>query len=111
VVTVRGHSYRSTIATMGGRFLLPLSAENRTAAGVAAGDDVEVEVDLDTAPRAVEVPADLAVALDADPAARSRFDGLSYSAQRRHVLAVTGAKAEATRQRRVTGVVTALLAE
>ncbi|GAB4080266.1 DUF1905 domain-containing protein [Modestobacter muralis] len=110
-VTVGGHTYRSTIASMGGRFLLPLSAENRTAAGLAAGDAVEVDVELDEAPRAVEVPTDLAEALDAEPTARARFTGLSYSAQRRHVLAVEGAKAEATRQRRVAAVVAALLAE
>ena len=110
-VTVGGHTYRSTIASMGGRFLLPLSAENRTAAGLTAGDAVEVDVELDDAPRTVEVPADLAAALDAEPAARARFTALSYSAQRRHVLAVEGAKAEATRQRRVAAVVATLLAE
>ena len=110
-VTVGGHTYRSTIATMGGRFLLPLSAENRTAAGVAAGDQVEVDVELDDAPRVVEVPADLAEALDAHPAARRRFDALSYSHQRRHVLAVEGAKAEATRQRRVASAVATLAEE
>jgi hypothetical protein len=109
-VTVNGHTYRSTVATMGGRFLLPLSADNRTAAGVAAGDTVEVEVELDTAPRTVEVPADLAAALDADPAVRGRFDALSYSLQRRHVLAVDGAKTDATRERRVAGVLAALAA-
>jgi hypothetical protein len=108
-VTVGGHTYRSTVATMGGRFLLPLSAENRTAAGVAAGDTVEVDVELDDAPRVVDVPGDLAAALDADPEARRRFDRLSYSHQRRHVLAVEGAKAEDTRARRVAGVVAALL--
>jgi hypothetical protein len=107
-VTVGGHTYRSTIATMGGRFLLPLSAENRTAARVAAGDVVEVDVDLDTAPRTVEVPTDLAAELDADPEARRRFDALSYSLQRRHVLAVEGAKTDATRERRVAGVLAAL---
>jgi hypothetical protein len=110
-VTVGGHTYRSTIATMGGRFLLPLSAENRTAAGVAAGDRVEVHVELDDAPRVVEVPADLAAALDAEPSARRRFDALSYSHQRRHVLAVEGAKAEATRQRRVSAAVATLVEE
>ena len=108
-VAVGGHTYRSTVATMGGRFMLPLSAENRTAAGAAAGDRVEVAVELDTEPRTVEVPADLTAALDAEPAARARFDGLSYSARLRHVLAVEGAKAEATRARRVAGVVAALL--
>ncbi|MBY3554283.1 YdeI/OmpD-associated family protein [Modestobacter lapidis] len=107
-VTVNGHTYRSSIATMGGRFLIPLSAEHRTAAGVAAGDTVEVDVELDTEPRSVEVPADLAEALRADPEARRRFDALSYSLQRRHVLAVEGARTDATRQRRVAGVVAAL---
>jgi bacteriocin resistance YdeI/OmpD-like protein/uncharacterized protein DUF1905 len=110
-VTVGGHTYRSTIATMGGRFLLPLSAEHRAAAGVAAGDPVEVDVELDTEPRTVDVPADLAAALDAEPAARTRFDALSYSHQRRHVLAVEAAKAEATRARRVAAAVAMLIGE
>jgi hypothetical protein len=82
-VTVNGHRFRSTVAVMGGRFLLPLNAQNRAAAGVAAGDEVTVDIELDTAPRVVEVPPDLAAALDAEPAARARFDGLSYSMQRR----------------------------
>jgi VIT1/CCC1 family predicted Fe2+/Mn2+ transporter len=110
-VTVGGHSYRSSIASMGGRYLIPLSGERRTAAGVAAGDEVEVEVELDTAPREVEVPADLAAALAAEPAARARFERLSYSHQLRHVLAVEGAKAEATRQRRVAAAVATLAEE
>ncbi|MFW3171069.1 YdeI/OmpD-associated family protein [Geodermatophilus sp. CPCC 206100] len=108
-VTVGGHTYRSTVAPMGGRFLLPLAAEHRAAAGVTAGDTVEVDVELDTAPRVVEVPSDLATALDAEPEARRRFDALSYSHQRRHVLAVEGAKAAATRERRVASAVATLL--
>ena len=102
-VTVRigGHSYRSTVAVMDGVYMLPLSAENRGAAGIAAGDEVEVEVELDTAPRVISVPDDLAAALDAEPAARAMFDGLSYSLQRYHVEQVTGAKTEETRQRRI----------
>jgi hypothetical protein len=107
LVTVNGHTYRSTVATMGGRFLLPVSAEHRTAAGVAAGDPVEVDVELDVEPRTVEVPADLAAALDVDPEVRRRFDALSYSLQRRHVLAVDGARTDATRERRVAGVLAA----
>jgi hypothetical protein len=108
-VTVNGHSYRSTVAAYGGDCFLPLAAEHRTAAGVAAGDTVSVDVELDTAPRVVEVPADLAAALDAEPDARRRFDALSYSHQRRHVLAVEGAKAAATRERRVAAAVAMLL--
>ncbi len=108
MVTVGGHSYRSTVATMGGRFLIPLSAKNRAAAGVSAGDEVEVDVELDTAPREVEVPADLAAALDAHPELRGRFDRLAFTHRKEHVRAVKSAKAEATRQRRVAGVLAAL---
>lgn len=102
-VTVRigSHTYRSTVAVMDGRYLLPVSAENREAAGVSAGDEVEVELELDTAPREVEVPADLAAALDAEPEARRTFDGLSNSNKKWHVLQVTGAKTEETRVRRI----------
>jgi hypothetical protein len=100
-VTVNGHTYRSTIASMGGRYLLPLSAENRAAAGANAGDEVEVTVELDTAPRTVDVPADFQAALDTDPAARARFDALAYSHRLRHVLAINEAKAPETRQRRI----------
>ncbi|HEY0402790.1 MAG TPA: YdeI/OmpD-associated family protein [Blastococcus sp.] len=100
-VTVGPHTYRSTIAPRGGVFMLPLSAENRAGAGVAAGDEVEVAVELDDEPREVTVPGDLAAALAADHAARAEFGGLPYSHQLRHVLAIEGAKAAETRQRRV----------
>ena len=100
-VTVGGHSYRSTVAVMGGRFLLPLSADNRAAAGLAAGDEVEVELEPDTAPRELVVPDDLAAAIAADPVAQSFFESLSYSNRRRHVLSVQGAKADETRRRRI----------
>jgi bifunctional DNA-binding transcriptional regulator/antitoxin component of YhaV-PrlF toxin-antitoxin module len=110
VVTVGGHSYRSTVAPRGGQFMIPLSAERRAAAGVAAGDVVEVDVELDTEPRVVEVPADLAAALDADPDVRRRFDAMSYSNQSQHVLAVTGAKTEATRERRIAAVLATMQA-
>jgi Bacteriocin-protection, YdeI or OmpD-Associated/Domain of unknown function (DUF1905) len=100
-VTVGGHTYRSTVAARGGRFLVPLSAEHREGAGVAAGDEVEVDLELDTEPREVAVPPDLAAALDAEPAARSAFDRLAYSHRLRWVLSVEDAKSAATRQRRV----------
>lgn len=104
-VTINGFSYPSSIASMGGRFLIPVSAEVRAGAGVSAGDVVDVDVELDTSVRTVEVPADLAKALRAVPAAKKAFDGLSYSNQRRHVLAVEGAKAAETRARRIAKVV------
>ncbi|GAA1638270.1 hypothetical protein GCM10009733_039300 [Nonomuraea maheshkhaliensis] len=109
-VTINEHTYRSTVATMGGRFMLPLSAENRQAAGVAAGDEVEVELAADTAPRQVEVPADLAGALDRAPEARAFFESLSYSGKRRYVLAIEGAKKPETRQRRIADTVAKLTA-
>ncbi|MCA0328865.1 MAG: YdeI/OmpD-associated family protein [Actinobacteria bacterium] len=107
-VTINGYSYPSTIASMGGRFLLPVSAEVRAGAGVQAGDVVDIDVELDTAPRTVEVPADLAKALKAAPEAKKAFDALSYSNQRRHVLSVEGAKTAETRERRIAKVVAEL---
>ena len=100
-VTINGYTYRSTVAAYGDIFMLPLAAEHRTAAGVAAGDEIEVDLELDTAPRDVEVPADLAAALDAEPAARATFDGLSNSNKKWHVLSVEGTKNPETRQRRI----------
>jgi Bacteriocin-protection, YdeI or OmpD-Associated/Domain of unknown function (DUF1905) len=100
-VTVNGYSYRSTVASMGGVFMVSLSAEHRAGAGVDGGDEVEVDLELDSAPREVTVPPDLVAALDAEPAARATFDALSYSNKSWHVLQVTGAKTEETRQRRI----------
>ncbi|MBO9607583.1 MAG: DUF1905 domain-containing protein [Paenibacillaceae bacterium] len=108
VVTIGAYSYRSTIASMGGRFMLPLSAEHRTKAGVAAGDEIEVGVELDLAPRELDVPDDLARVLTTDSAAKSYFDGLSYSNRRRIVLSVEEAKTPETRQRRINKAVAAL---
>ena len=109
-VTINGYSYRSTVAARGGEFLLPVSAEHRTGAGVGPGDTVEVDLELDLEPREVTVPPDLAAVLDADPVARQAFDALSYSNKSRHVLAVEAAKTPETRQRRIDGVVAALRA-
>lgn len=100
-VTIGSYTYRSTIAVMGGQFMIPVSAEVREGAGVAAGDEVEVDVALDTAPREVAVPQDLAEALARDERARAFFESLSYSNRRRLVLAIESAKAAETRQRRV----------
>jgi hypothetical protein len=107
-VTINGYTYRSTVAPMGGVFMLPVSAEVRAAAGIAAGDEVDVEVALDTEPREVNVPPDFAAALDRDAGAKRFFDGLSYSNRRRLMLAITGAKSEETRQRRIAKTVDAL---
>ena len=100
-VTINGHTYRSTVAAYGDVSMLPLSAENREAAGVKAGDVIDVEVALDTAPRVVEVPEDFAAAIAADPAAAAFWPTISYSNQRWHVLSIDGAKTPETRQRRI----------
>jgi hypothetical protein len=107
-VTVNGYSYRSTVASMSGVFMVSLSAEHRAGASVDGGDEVEVDLELDSAPREVTVPPELVAALDAEPAARATFDGLSYSNKSWHVLQVTGAKTEETRQRRIARSVDAL---
>jgi hypothetical protein len=107
-VTIGGHTYRSTVAVYGDVFMLPLSAENRAGAGVAAGDEVDVEIELDTAPREVTVPPDLADALERDPEAGRSFESLSYSNKRRHVLSIEGARTAETRQRRIARVVSEL---
>jgi len=99
--TINGYTYRSSIASMGGIFMLGVSAEVRKNAGVAGGDEVDVDVELDTEAREVVVPPDLAAALDKDTAAKTFFDGLSYSNKQRHVLAIEGAKSAETRQRRI----------
>jgi hypothetical protein len=101
VVTINGYSYRSTIATMGGVFMLPVSAEVRERAGVAAGATVDVEVVLDTAPREINIPADLAEALAGDVDAQRFFDGLGYSNKRNLVLQIEEAKSPETRARRI----------
>ncbi len=100
-VTIGGHSYRSTIGTMGGRTLIPVSAENRVRAGIAAGDVVDVDIERDEAPRELEIPDDLSRALDAQPGARAAFDALSFSGKRRYVDPVVQAKAPETRERRI----------
>ncbi len=107
-VTVNGYTYRSTIATLDGEFMLPISAEHRLSAGVAAGDAVDVTVELDTEPRVVEVPPDFAAALDGDAEAQRFFAGLAYSHQLRHVLAIEQAKTPETRQRRIASALSML---
>lgn len=102
VVTFKGHSYRTSIGSRGGDYLLPVSGEIRKKTGVEAGDELDVEVVLDTAPREITVPDDLAAALKDEPAARKFFDGLTYSQKSWFVLQVEGAKKPETRQRRVT---------
>ncbi len=101
VVTINGYSYRNTVAVYGDEFLIGVAQEHRAPAGVKPGDEIEVDLVLDTAPREVEVPADFAAALDAAPEAKSFFEGLSYSNKRRYTLSIEDAKSEETRRRRI----------
>ncbi|WP_331719370.1 YdeI/OmpD-associated family protein [Streptomyces sp. NBC_00158] len=108
VITVNGHSWKSRVAILRGRHLLGLSNANRQAAGVAVGDEVEVELHLDTEPRVIEEPTDFARALDGDPLARAAYDALTDSRKREHVRAVESAKKPETRQRRIEKALAAL---
>ena len=107
-VTINGYTYRSTVAAYGDVFMLPLSKENREAAGVKAGDQVEVTLELDLEPRTVEVPPDLAAALAEKPGATAAFNALSYTMRKEYVRQVEEAKALETRNRRIAKIVTQL---
>ena len=100
-VTINGYTYRSTVAVMGGKFMVGVSAENREKAKVAGGDKVDVEIALDTKPREVTVPADFATMLSHNAKVRQHFDGLSYSKRKALVQGIEGAKTVETRQRRI----------
>ena len=108
VVTVGAHTWRSSIANMGGRFMLGVSMANREAAGVAAGQVLDVDVELDTAPRTVEVPDDLAAELEGDADARSRWDGWSFTRQNEAARTLTEARKPETRARRLAKVLAEL---
>jgi hypothetical protein len=100
-ITINGHSWRSRVAIMRGRYLLGLSIANRQAAGVSTGDGVDVDLELDTAPRVVVEPPDFARVLDADPIARSAYDRLAYGHKLQHMRAIESAKKPETRERRI----------
>jgi len=103
-VSVNGFEYRSTVAVMGGKYLIAFSSDKRAATGLKGGDPIAVELTLDSAPREVEVPDGLAAALQ-EAGARAAFDALSPSARKAHVTSVEGAKAADTRARRVEKIV------
>lgn len=100
-VTVNGYEYRSTVAVMGGRYLIPFSSDKRAATGIGGGDAITVDLEVDTSPRTVELPADFAAALDEVPGAREAFERLAPSHRKAHVTAIEGAKAAETRARRI----------
>ncbi|HEY5108394.1 MAG TPA: YdeI/OmpD-associated family protein [Acidimicrobiales bacterium] len=108
LVTVNGATFATTVGSMGGQYKIPVSAERRALAGVAAGDVVDVTVVLETGPREVAVPDDLAAALAALPTVRAFFDGLAPGQRRAFVTPIAGAKTPETRQRRIGKAVAAL---
>jgi hypothetical protein len=108
VITINRHSWRSRIASMNGRFLVGISAANRAAAQIALGDEIEVAVELDTEPRVVVEPPDLATALDTSASVRAAFDRLPFGLRRKHVRSVEDAKTDATRQRRIDRLIDSL---
>jgi hypothetical protein len=110
-VTIAGYTYRSTVAVYGDAYLLPLSQERREAAGVQAGDEVEITLELDTEPRTVEVPEDLAAALAEKPGTTAAFDASSPSARKEYVRQVESAKTQETRERRISKIVAKLAQE
>jgi antitoxin component of MazEF toxin-antitoxin module len=99
--TINGFTYRTSIASMGGKFMMGIPPEFREGAGVAAGDTVDIDLELDNEPRVVAVPPDLAAALARDPAAKKFFEGLNYSNQRRVVTPIETIKSAEARQRRI----------
>jgi len=108
LVTINGYTYRNTVAVYGGVYMIGVSAENRAEAKVKGGDEADVDLELDTAPREVDVPPELQAALDADPAAKATFEKLSYSNKSWHALQVTTTNNPETRARRIDKNVAAL---
>jgi hypothetical protein len=108
LVTLNGHTYRSTVASRGGRYLVGVSAENREAAGVSAGETLTVDIEIDGEPREVPVPAELGAALGAHPDAKAAFQELSPSKKQQFTLPIERAKTDETRQRNVKKALDAL---
>lgn len=107
-VTIGGYTYRTTVAVFGDEYILPLNKEHRNAAGVLPGQVIEITLELDEEPQDIPVPTDLAAALNQAPGAMAAFEALAPSRRKEHVRLVESAKAQETRQRRITGIVSRL---
>lgn len=108
-VTINGFTYRSTVAVMGGNFMVGVNAENREGAKVKGGDKIDVTIELDTQPRELELPAAFKKALDKNAKAKKTFESLSYSKQKVHVLPIANAKTDETRNRNIDKAINALI--
>lgn len=104
-VTVNSYTYPSTVAVMGGKFMIPVSAAHRAASGLKAGDKIDVTLELEVAPRTVEIPADLLTALSRKAGVKAAFDALAPSKRKECVRQVVEAKAQETRERRIAKIV------
>lgn len=100
-VTINGFTYRSTVAVMGGDYMVGVNAENRAGASVKGGDKIDVTIELDTEPREIELPIEFKRALDKNTRAKKAFESLSYSRKKVHVLPIANAKTDETRQRNI----------
>jgi uncharacterized protein YdeI (YjbR/CyaY-like superfamily) len=109
-ITINGHTWRSRVAAMRGQHLIGISAAHRAAAGIAEGDTIEVDVVLDTAPREVELPADLAAAFKRNAAARAAFERVPFGLKQKQVREIEAAKSPEVRQRRIDKLVATLIA-
>ena len=103
-VTINKHTYRSAVAVLGGKFMIGVSAENRQAAGVEGGEEVDVTLALDLEPRTVEIPKDLQSAL-VKAGALEAFGSSAPSMQKEYVRQVEEAKAQETRERRISKII------
>jgi hypothetical protein len=101
VATVNGYTWRTSVARMGGEFLVGLNKEVRSSAAVAAGDTVTLQLALDTEPRTVEIPPALAEALDSDPEAKAIYEGLAFTHRKEYARWISEAKRDETRERRL----------
>lgn len=110
-VTVNGYSFRGTVGSMGGQYLISFNAARRAESGIGGGDPLDVTLSLDTASRAIEPPSDFAEALLEAPTAHKAFLALAPSHQKAHVAAIESAKTDATRQRRIAAAVEKLALE
>jgi antitoxin component of MazEF toxin-antitoxin module len=109
VVTLNNYTYRSTVAVMGGRYMISLSAENRKNASVKGGDELEITIMLDTEPRTVELPADFQKGLDNNKQAQMAFEKLSPSRKKAIVVSINEAKTEETRSKRIEKAINSLV--
>lgn len=107
-IAINGHTWRSRVAVMNGQRLIGISGANRESAGIAEGQEIEIDLTLDTAPRTVEEPADLSAALDGNPTARTAFDKLAFGLKGKHVRDIESAKSDDVRARRIAKLVETL---